>query len=293
MLLHAYSVLSNNMGIALSTIREDTRRADRETRLEVEERLKLLEKMVHSRLEKQQLLMVAEGSGDQELICTGMVVDVLKKVNIVMSSSKENSSLFLDELINESFFVEVKLRGLDKLINFEISKVSEEKSVGEHSVNHMIILPTNLTPRSFLRCDVYSYRWNFASKGIIKDMEGVVGILLLKRVIDVTKTDHTLLDSNTMRWTSDSPLGHEFVVPELETESEIESGSEVEEVVTEKPEERMTKRKTSRWKRRRRAAGVNIKRILGPEKRRERKRKSGKYEQNYGVDDEDMLYYDS
>ena len=117
------------MGSALSTVREDTRRADRETRLEMEERLKLLEKMVHSHLENQQIHIVVGSSGDQEPICTGMVVDVFKKVNIVMSSrSKENMSPFVNDLIN-SFFGEVKLRGLDKLINFDVSKVAGRTAV--------------------------------------------------------------------------------------------------------------------------------------------------------------------
>ena len=37
-------------------------------------------------------------------------------------------------------------------------------------------------------------------------MEGVVGVLMLKRVIDVTKTDQKVLDralSHTMSWTLD------------------------------------------------------------------------------------------
>ena len=164
----------------------------------------------------------------------------------------------------------------------------------------MIILPTNLTSQSFLRCDAYYYRWNFASKGIIEDMKGVVGVLLLKRVVDATKTDRKLLDSalsDTMSWASDShpEEGQEFRV---ETESESETESEPETVamenisVREKPKEKKMKRKTSRWKRRRGAAGKKFKcRMLGPEKQRERKRKSGKYEQNYGnsLDDEDVL----
>ena len=73
--------------------------------------------------------------------------------------------------------------------------------VGEHSVKHVIFLPTKT---SILRCDVYYYRWNFASKGIIDNMEGVVGVVLLKRVIDVVKTDQKVLYralSQTMGWT--------------------------------------------------------------------------------------------
>ena len=73
------------MGTSVSTIREETITADRETRLEIEKRLKLLEKMVHSQLEEEYLSVVASGWKDSE-IHTAMVVDVLKKVNIIMSS---------------------------------------------------------------------------------------------------------------------------------------------------------------------------------------------------------------
>ena len=184
-----------NMGTSISTIREDTITADRETRLEIEERLKLLEKMVRSQLEEEYLSVVAEDSG----IHTGMVVDVLKKVNIVMSSRCTDK---VEDII-DSFFSEVMLKGFDTLIKFSISEIVDKTSVGEHSIRHIIVLPTNT---SILRCDVYYYRWNFASKGIIDNMEGVVGVLLLKRVIDVVKSDQKVLDralSHTMSWTLD------------------------------------------------------------------------------------------
>ena len=35
--------------------------------------------------------------------------------------------------------------------------------------------------------------WNFAAAGVIEDTEGVVGVLLCKRVIDITKTDPQVL----------------------------------------------------------------------------------------------------
>ena len=270
------------MGTSISTIREDTITADRKTRLEIEERLKLLEKMVHSQLEEEYLSVVASGWSDNG-IHTGMVVDVLKKVNIVMSSRCTEK---VEDVI-DSFFSEVMLKGFNTLIKFSISEVVDKTSVGEHSVKHVIFLPTKT---SILRCDICYYRWNFASKGIIDNMEGVVGVLLLKRVIDVIKTDQKVLDralSQTMGWTFE---GDE---PTEEEESESETGSEFEideegEIVREeehkdrKRDPKTMKRKTARWKRRKRKAGKEIKRILGPEKQRKKDRKSGKYTHNYG-----------
>ena len=46
---------------------------------------------------------------------------------------------------------------------------------------------------ALLRCDTYYYRWNFVSKSVINEIEGVTGCLLMKRVIDITKTDPQVL----------------------------------------------------------------------------------------------------
>ena len=62
--------------------------------------------------------------------------------------------------------------------------------MGEYESNDMFIVWSS---NALLRCDAYYYRWNFVSKEVISDTEGVVGILLVKRVIDITKTDPQVL----------------------------------------------------------------------------------------------------
>lgn len=281
------------MGNSISTVREDAKSADRETRLEIEERLKILEKAVGSHLDCEQLSIVAEDRGDKE-ICTGMVVDVLRKVNVVMSlTSKEIGPLIVEDVI-KSFFSEVNLTGLDKLINSSISEIVANTEVGEHSLSHVIVLPTSISSL-FLRCDAYYYRWNFASRGIINNLEGVVGVLLLKRVVDVTKTDNKVLKSallDTLNRTADdlqdhseSELGSETILEE-ESDSKIESSLDTDEeglVVREKKREiRMVKRKTRRWKRRRakyrrgRVGKRKTRKIFRPKKQRKMTRKNGR-----------------
>lgn len=281
------------MGNSISTVREDAKSADRETRLEIEERLNILEKAVRSHLDCEQLSIVAEDRGDKE-ICTGMVVDVLRKVNVVMSlTSKEIGPLIVEDVI-KSFFSEVNLTGLDKLINSSISEIVANTKVGEHSLSHMIVLPTSISSL-FLRCDAYYYRWNFASRGIINNLEGVIGVLLLKRVVDITKTDNKVLKSallDTLNRTADdlqdhseSELGSETILEE-ESDSKTESSLDTDEeglVVREKKREiRMVKRKTLRWKRRRakyrrgRVGKRKTRRIFGPKKQRKMTRKNGR-----------------
>ena len=59
--------------------------------------------------------------------------------------------------------------------------------MGEHETTFV------WSDNAILRCDAYYYRWNFSAKGVIVEAEGVVGVLLLKRVIDITKTDPQVL----------------------------------------------------------------------------------------------------
>ena len=248
------------MGNSISTAREDAQSADRETRLEIEERLKILEKAVRSHLDNEKLSIVAGDRGDKE-IRTGMVVDVLREVHVVMSlTSREIGPLIVEDVI-KSFFSEVNLTGLDKLIKSSISEIVANNEVGEHSLSYMIVLPTNISSL-FIRCDAYYYRWNFASRGIINNLEGVVGVLLLKRVVDVTKTENKVLKSallDTLSRTagdlhdhSESELGSEIMFEEesdSKTESSLETDEEGQIAREKKREIRIVKRKTLRWKR--------------------------------------------
>ena len=46
---------------------------------------------------------------------------------------------------------------------------------------------------SFVATCIAIYRWNFLSKGVIDQVDGAVGILMVHRVIDITKTDPQVL----------------------------------------------------------------------------------------------------
>lgn len=173
------------MGQKISQVRDEAKKADREVRLEMEERLQILEKMVHGQLANQHKHIIAGERGDQE-IYSGTVVEEFKQVNIVM---QEKASQDLEDAV-DSFFSGSVMKGLGKLIRLSMAAVLGNTSMGEYETSTMLIVWTN---NALLRCDTYYYRWNFASKGIIENMEGVVGILMLKRVIDVTQTDPQVL----------------------------------------------------------------------------------------------------
>ena len=95
------------MGTSISALREQAKKADRETRLEMEERLQILEKMVHGQLDKQQKHIIAGERGDQE-IYSGTVVEEIKQVQIVM---QEKASQDLEDAV-DSFFSGSIMKGI-------------------------------------------------------------------------------------------------------------------------------------------------------------------------------------
>lgn len=173
------------MGQSVSKIRKEAEEANEADRQKMEERLQILEKMVQSHLEKQQHHVLAGERGDQE-IHSGTVVEEFKQVNIVMegkaSQDLENA---IDDFFSGSF-----LSGFGKLMHVGVKAVLGNMSMGEYETSTMMIVWTN---NALLRLDTYCYRWNFSSKGVIDKVEGAVGILMLQRVIDMTKTDPQVL----------------------------------------------------------------------------------------------------
>lgn len=90
--------------------------------------------------------------------------------------SKGISDVFSGDLIGE----------IESIVKLGADVVLENDIIGEHETKDMFIV---WNENALLRCDAYYYRWNFVSKSVINDTEGVTGVLLIKRVIDLTKTD--------------------------------------------------------------------------------------------------------
>lgn len=180
------------MGTSISKIRVDNMPKNAKTlrTLEVEERLNILERVVHGQLEKERIKMVASGRNDQN-IQTGMVVDVFQQVNIILKDSDDNIS---PDSVRSTFFSEVNLEEVELLLMHSVSAIAGKTSEGEHTIHDMLILQANTI---LLRCDAYYYRWNF-SLDTFESIEGVVGILLLKRIIDRSKSDHGVLEQQLL-----------------------------------------------------------------------------------------------
>ena len=161
------------------------RETNEDTRRKMEERLHILEKMVLGHLDIQQYHIIAGERGDQQ-IHSGTVVQAFKQVNIVM---QDQPSEDIEEAIDE-FFKGSFMSGFSKLVAMSVKAVLGNSSMGEYQSSSMLIVWTD---NALLRCDTYCYRWNFSSAGVIEQVEGVVGVLMIQRVINLTKTDPQVL----------------------------------------------------------------------------------------------------
>lgn len=182
------------MGAEISLIRKEIGKPTDNDKMKQQEGLQILEKMVTSRLNEQEHHMIAGERGDQE-IHTGTIVEVFKQVNIQIQTDDKPVSDELEKRIDnvlsgDAGVVSGIISGLAKIVDVALNTVLGNESMGEYEKSEMFVVWRD---NALLRYDVYCYRWNFAAKGVIQDTEGVSGVLLMKRVIDLTKTDPQVL----------------------------------------------------------------------------------------------------
>ena len=75
-------------------------------------------------------------------------------------------------------------------MKLSVETVLGNDSMGEHEGFNMLI---QWSDNALLRLDAFCYRWNFSSNEIIKDVQGASGVIVMKRVINMTKTDPQVL----------------------------------------------------------------------------------------------------
>ena len=73
-----------------------------------------------------------------------------------------------------------------------MNSVLENLNTGEHKATKMFI---QWSGHGLIRFDVYCYRCNFYSNEVIKNFKGAIGVILIKRIINLTVTDPQLLAS--------------------------------------------------------------------------------------------------
>ena len=141
--------------------------------------------MVAQRLENAKNRII-QGQRNDEEIHGGAIVEFHQQVNIVRA--EKDSDNISDGI--KSFFSGNIVKGLEDIIELGAEVVLNNSSAGEFEETDMFIVWNS---NALLRCDAYYYRWNFSVSGVIEECEGASGVLLVKRVIDLTKTDPQVL----------------------------------------------------------------------------------------------------
>eukprot|EP00731_Ephydatia_muelleri_P038189 Em0675g2a len=146
-----------------------------------EERLKLLEKMVtdHLTLQKQHIL---NGERNDQEIHEGTMVREYQQMYVTDSRKLSNEiEKTVDSLFSGDF-----LDALKNAATVALNEICGNTSIGEYEQSEMFIVWQN---HALLRLDIYLYRWNFSSKGVITEAEGVLGVLMVQRVMNIAKVD--------------------------------------------------------------------------------------------------------
>ena len=176
--------LKLSMGNPISKLRKQIDQSDKERHLK-EERMNILEKMLKSHLDTAKQEMLHGQRNDQE-IHTGTIVEFTQQASLELTSQPSPD---LEDAI-DAFFGGHLISGFSKIIKVGVEAVLGNSSMGQHEATNMFII---WTENALLRLDGYYYRWNFSSQGVIDNVEGASGVIMMKRVIDLTTTDPQVL----------------------------------------------------------------------------------------------------
>ena len=168
------------MGNPISKLRKQIDQADHDRKLK-EERMNILEKMLKSHLDTAKQDMLNGQNNDQE-IHAGTIVEFTQQTSLELSSEPSPD---LEDAI-DAFFAGHLKSGFSKIIKVGVDAVLGNSNMGQHEGTNMFIVWTD---NALLRLDGYYYRWNFSSQGVIDNVEGASGVIMMKRVIDLTTTD--------------------------------------------------------------------------------------------------------
>lgn len=175
------------MGNPISRIQDEAIYANNEDKLLKEERLKLMEKMVSTHLQLKKLNILSMKERRNLKLHSHTAHDCQCQVNVLLANKPSQN---LETAIN-NFFSGHMVMELGILIqNSGVKAVLGNCSMGEYETSEMFLICRD---KRLLLCDAYCYRWNFATKGVVPDIEGVVGILVLQRDIDLSVTNPHIL----------------------------------------------------------------------------------------------------
>ena len=123
------------MGQTVTKIRDEAEYANEIERRKMEERLRIMGKMVQSHLDSEELQIMQGLRGDQQ-IHSGTVVQLFKQVNLKKENKdSDNLEEAVDDFLGGSF-----LKGFGKLIIGGVRAVLGNTTMGEYATNSMFIV---------------------------------------------------------------------------------------------------------------------------------------------------------
>jgi len=168
------------MGQTMSELRAQ----DAAQEQKAKEQLAMLEKMALAQLESKKEIIL-HGSTDDEEIHKGKVVARHQQVRVDASSKPEQV-----ESAIKDFFDGDLLDGAKALILAGADELLGNFSVGENETEDMLILWES---NALLRVDVYYWKWNFSSKGVVDVAQNVFAMYCVKRVINPAEVEPNIL----------------------------------------------------------------------------------------------------
>ena len=157
-----------------------------------DERLKVLEKMIFYQLNKAKE-SILNGEMDYQEIKTGHMVEANRKVNIIRCGNRPFDNL---KKVNDCRFVGCGTdENFKKLLLKSMNAVVENLNTGEHEATEMFI---QWSGYALIRLDVYCYRCNFSSNEVVTNFKGAIGVIIIKRIINLIITDPRTLASKIL-----------------------------------------------------------------------------------------------
>ncbi len=164
----------------MSKLREHEAKQDAHAK----EMLAMLEKMAQAQVASKVDEILHGRSGDEE-IHKGLVVAKHQQIFVDASSDSDKASSAIEHFFSGDF-----LDGAKELILGGVNALLGNFSIGENESEDMLILWEN---NALLRVDVYYWKWNFSSEGIVKVAQNVFAVYCVKRVINPEQVDPSVL----------------------------------------------------------------------------------------------------
>ena len=185
--------------------------SDEDVKQAMLERLRILNGMVNHVLDNAKINKLPTNWLPGQEIHTGTEVKYSKQVYVVLSKPLPNDD---PDTAIKNFFGRNIEDHFKKIVTGSVGPVLRNTRMGEHEASHMFI---QWSDNALFRLDAYYYRWNFSTNEIIiKGVKGVSGVVVMKREIDLAKTD--ISDISTALFLQGS---HTYIDPEREEDAEL------------------------------------------------------------------------